>query len=897
MARGCRSLIGRFGLAIGVLSTAAAIAANGASAATSAAATAPPPLSLDLAPANIASTYGSGSFGTWGVDQFGLPYYRYQADELTDPNARQEELGGATAAQHQVGNDNIKGMAFNDGYTEFWSQDRLSQWANLYQPQFDHYAGGFGWLKVGSQVASTLYLDNTDLERDFGVGYYRKQTALAGVDVTQTVYAPFGSDPVLLDDVTLHNTTAAPINASWFEYWDVNPVDVAPGRKQNIGIRSPNWNPASDTLSVQQVTAKLGDVAPLSVFAAALNTPVDGFDTSVPAFFGSGSRAVPAEVSADQLSDSIAPPSTPGEPGDTLFVLRSPVTLAPGATVTLHYVYGMAHRFQIAGLVSKYRAEANAFQVSSRAWAAWLPKADFGPLYRWVSRELEWDAYLLRSASVYEEVCGHYTITQGGYYQYGNGENIGFRSWLHYLLPMVYADPGLAREILRYAISLQPPGGGEFPYGTGQLCTLAREGTSDDLDFWLLLAAGEYGLGSRDTHFFDEQLPFYGTSQTASVWQHLKLAFRHQESLLGPNGDYVSGTTGDWSDFSTVFEGMTESTLVTAQLAYAYPQLAALADLRGDHAFAAQLRSAGARDLATVRRQWTGGGWYSRGYAGATQLGQGAIFEEPQPWAILAGAPNPTQAQTLVNNIRRYLDGVGAPADLHGPALTGSALTPAYNDPEVTERTTIGSGGAQNNSNYPGGSWFDPNGWITWALGELDGTVPGARGLAWSEYLRNTLATHATVFPDHWGGTISIDDSCWSWYSQHPEMCGDGLHPGFDGQNTEQPAWMVMDAIRLAGITPTQSGFLIAPHYPFSLFSLRLPDAGIASETDRLRGYFVTQQSGPLTLEVKVPAGVRSPTTWANGREVLHAFAGGYVGFTFATVAGRPADWAVTWPA
>jgi hypothetical protein len=231
MAGGFRCPIRRFGLAIGVLSTAAAIAATSASAArsslaaTSAPAIAPPPLSLDLAPANIASTYGSGSFGTWGVDQFGLPYYHYQADELTDPNARQEELGGATAAQHQVGNDNIKGMAFNDGYTEFWSQDRLSQWANFYQPQFDHYAGGFGWLKVGSQVASTLSLDNPDLDRDFGVGYYHKQTALAGVDVGQTVYAPFGSDPVLLDDVTLHNTTAATVNASWFEYWDVNPVD------------------------------------------------------------------------------------------------------------------------------------------------------------------------------------------------------------------------------------------------------------------------------------------------------------------------------------------------------------------------------------------------------------------------------------------------------------------------------------------------------------------------------------------------------------------------------------------------------------------------------------------------------------------------------------------------
>ena len=82
------------------------------------------------------------------------------------------------------------------------------------------------------------------------------------------------------------------------------------------------------------------------------------------------------------------------------------------------------------------------------------------------------------------------------------------------------------------------------------------------------------------------------TTQTASAWQHIKEAFAHQESLLGPHGGYVMGSTGDWNDFSTEFERLTESMLVTAQLAYAYPQLALLADRRGDRDFAAQLRAA-----------------------------------------------------------------------------------------------------------------------------------------------------------------------------------------------------------------------------------------------------------------------------------------------------------------
>ena len=200
-------------------------------------------------------------------------------------------------------------------------------------------------------------------------------------------------------------------------------------------------------------------------------------------------------------------------------------------------------------------------------------------------------------------------MTQGGYYQYGFGENLGSRSWLHYALPLVYTQPELAREILRYSISLQSRDAHRFnqlPYGTGSLCRRVELGSSSDLDFWLLLAAGEYGLGARDPRFFDDRLPFY-EGGSASAWRHLKIAFRHQESLRGPRGGYLAGEAGDWSDFSSVYLHMTETLLVPAQLAYAYPRLAELAELRGDRRFAATLRRRGAELRAFVARQWTGG--------------------------------------------------------------------------------------------------------------------------------------------------------------------------------------------------------------------------------------------------------------------------------------------------
>ena len=246
------------------------------------------------------------------------------------------------------------------------------------------------------------------------------------------------------------------------------------------------------------------------------------------------------------------------------------------------------------------------------------------------------------------------------------------------------------------------------------------------------------------------------------------------------------------------------------------------------------------------------------------------IFGEPQPWAILAGVPNPAQAATLVRNIRHFLGGIGEPG---GPSRIGATQVPAFNAPGVTEH-----GGAsivalskaeplspiQNADEWPGGSWYDINGWLTWALASLQGEIPHASRYAWNEYLRNTLANHAAAFPDAWDGIISSDDVCNGYYSSHPQLCGNDISPEWDGQNTEQPTWMVMDAIRLAGVTPTESGFLIAPHLPLPHFSLRLPDIGVAARPGVVRGYVRVQQSDRLTMIVSVPSG----RTRASGRGV-----------------------------
>jgi hypothetical protein len=340
---------------------------------------------------------------------------------------------------------------------------------------------------------------------------------------------------------------------------------------------------------------------------------------------------------------------------------------------------------------------------------------------------------------------------------------------------------------------------------------------------------------------------------------------------------------------------MTESNLVTAQAAYIYPELAQVADHVGATAFAAGLRAAATRDLATVKNEWVANGWFARGYSGTTQLGQGSMYAEPQPWALLAGAATADQAAKLVANYRRFLVGIGAPG---GPSKIGAAIAPGSGDPGATQQTYPPVNGS---TEWPGGAWYAINGQIVWALAELGDAVPQARADAWDEFTRNTLAAHASAFPDHWDGLISVDDECAAYYQSPNDNCGIGLTtgygvvPGYATQIMHQPAYSLFDALKLVGVDATQDGYRVVPHLPGDTFNVRFPNVGVAQQPGLIRGYFRAARS-TVTLDVAPPPGVRADraVAFADGRRVPTTDNHGLVEFTLRTHGARPADWAVT---
>ncbi|MBJ7328563.1 MAG: hypothetical protein JHC95_01630 [Solirubrobacteraceae bacterium] len=849
----------------------------------------PAPLSADTRAPAIDSTVGSGAFGHWVVDDFGLPAYDYEIDHTTDLRAPRIELNDKRDAWHQIGNDAVTADAHADGYTQLWNQSRVSMWANRYDPARRHFGGGFGWLRDGASTTSTFWLDRpagNDTPRRFGVGYASHQTRTAGVDVSEALTTPFGDTPGIVHEVTLRNRTDRARPVTWWEYWDVNPYDQF--LRIQRGLQRPWYDGAGRTLRVRQIDPL--DRRPQSIFLAALpGTPVSGYETNTGTFFGAGTRATPAAVAADRARNSLASPALPTQVGRTMFALRSPVTLPPNGEITLRYLYGVDHDAAITRHVGAAAAQPNTLRSTAAAWRAWLPTADLGPELRHLAREVQWNAYNLRRSTQWEEECGHHIITQGNWYQYAYGQSVAFRDPLQFALPMTYAEPWITGQVLRYSMQEQEPRSGMVPYGMGPHCTRADfEGISSDFSFWLINAAAEYVMGTRDVDFLDERIPYLaavnqGWKGEATAWEHLKLAYRHQESLRGaPNGNYW-GLTGDWSDLSALHLPMTESVLITAQVAFAYPRLAELADLKGDTAFAAEVRTRADQVLRQLRSEWTGRGWYARAYAGSRQIGRGVIIEEPQPWALLAGAPDAEQTRTLLANIERFLT---------GSSKIGSSISPAANDPDVTERNWLyPSKGGADGSATQAGVWYSLNGSLVWALARL----PGMEAKAFDEWRRNTLTAHAEAFPETWNGVTNSDDVCDAPFSPTPEFCALRWPLGteYAGYNTHPHAWNVMGLLKLAGVDGTRDGYRIRPAIPLRRWSVRLGGAGVARDGATLRGYVRPLGDGQVTFEVTPPTDAPRWTAWVDGVAVPVTHTDKALRFTATATAGRALDWAV----
>jgi len=889
--------------------------------------------------------YGSGYFGEWTEDEFGLPAFRYTCDQINDKKAVTEVNAGVLAATehiHQVGNDRVVAIASNYGHVRVRQDEGAPKFLNDYAPERGCYGGGFGYLTDGKATLSTFYPGSAEkFDRVFGVGYFRKKVSGHGYGVDQVIFAPFGDDPVLISQVTIGNGGSAKAELRWIEYWGCQIYQFSfrafmemfggksmPELRRDFGARFrhrfrsldngaglmetkefPGRDPAEEQ-QFQRMTAYLetapnpfltapdkkvpkeaafDDLKPPPTFLVSLDAGVSGMTTNAKGFFGAGGVERPAGI-VHELDGDLS--QTGPESG---LLLERKFSLMPGQARTLTFLYGyLPSGFDLDSLIAKYREKPrSAWRESSEQWKSHGLRFST-PEEPWVAREVTWNHYCLRSGFTYDDFFRQHIVSQAAIYQYSMGFQGAARDPLQHALPFIFSDPELMKEVLYYTLG-EVRRDGSIPYGiVGHGMPMpTTSDKSSDMPMWLLWAASEYVLATRDVKFLDsEAATYYGDSVgKATVRSLLSRCYRHLTDDVGA-GEHglMRMLQDDWNDalvnaWTTLAESKevvekSESVLNSAMAAYVFDYYARMLKYAGaGEEVTRPIREQAGAHRKAVEAQWTGE-WFRRAWLGPTNgwLGEKCIWIEPQPWAIIGESASGEQTRTLVRNIDQKLR--------QGSKIGAMQLSAGPD--QVQKGMWKSEAGTQVN----GGVWPSLNQTLIWALAGVDGAM------AWDEWKKNSFARHAEVYPEIWYGTWSGPDVLNSATSKQPGATTGGKPFGwtdFPVLNMHTHACPLYALTKLIGLEFTESGVAFAPTLPLTSFRFESPLIGLIKSGDGYEGWYNPGTEGTYEVRLKLSAEAAKGLSRieVNGKKVAAPAANGAIEFRGQGGGGTALRWSV----
>jgi hypothetical protein len=901
--------------------------------------------------------YGSGHFGEWVEDEFGLPAYRYTCDQVHDPAAVtpvDPHWRGPTDHSHQVGNERLVAVASNFGYIQVRQDEGGPKFLNDYDPAAGHHAGGFGYLTDGQSVLGTFYPGTAEsFERIFGIGYLRKTVRSGDYGVDQVIFAPFGDDPLLISQVTVTNHGKSPADLRWVEYWGCQSIQfshraqvmavISRGKQHTQNLRrkfSTYFSPRTSLIgerdgllnrkkfrgypfgerlawgidqfllaTVAKKTtggalmppvpqAGLEDLHPPVTFLVSLDAPADGLSTDESGFFGLGGVDHP-----DGLAQPL--PSSLTETGGSALLLECCLTLQPGESRTLYFAYGyLTEGVELEKLLEKYRQDtAGQWKRSSEAWKTDCIRLEI-PDEPWVERELAWHHYYLRSAMTYDGFYKEHILSQGHVYQYVIGFQGAARDPLQHALSFIYSTPEIVKEVLRYTLKEVLPDG-EIPYAvTGRGMRMAVPFRPSDQELWLLWLASEYVLATRDVAFLDEVLPtfpLYGPKAgRATVRELLMRCYKHLTGVTGTGRHGLMRlSNGDWNDGAVVGfvpkEQHEEVRLHGESVLNAAFATYALSIYAQLLTFIGELPAAGeVRAWADGQRKAVREQWLGKWFRrGWLSESLGWIGEE-----VMWLEPQPWA----------IIGGAATPEQTE-------ALVEAINE-LVRKPSPIGamlmSNSLKQIDSKPGdltnaGIWPSINGTLIWALARVEGS------LAWEEWKKNSLACHAETYPQVWYGIWSGPDTYNSVLSKYPgqtyfdeKLLQEGVSESLFGaganwtdfpvMNLHPHAWPLYDTVKLLGVEFDPEGLTLAPVLPQPAYRFESPLLGLEKTSNGYSGWYAPLQAGEWKISLHLLAGERPRFTRLEVNGLSHPMElspDGAFCFAGKSAPGQPLRWSL----
>jgi cellobiose phosphorylase len=402
-----------------------------------------------------------------------------------------------------------------------------------------------------------------------------------------------------------------------------------------------------------------------------------------------GDPSSPAALRLRRLSGRVGPGLDP------CAAMQVRVELAEGAEREIVFILGAGNSTAEAiALIQSHQGVAAARIALEEVWQFWNDK--LGVLYMETP-----DAAMnvLMNGWLPYQVLSCRMWGRSGFYQSGGA--YGFRDQLQDCVALLHEMPDLSRQHLLRCAERQfvegdvqhwwhPPGG----RGVRTKC-------SDDY-LWLPYAVSRYVAFTGDTGVLEEQIPYLTgrtlhnreesyydlpgrSDQTGTLYEHCTRAILNGMKF-GVHGLPLMGS-GDWNDGMNRVghHGKGESVWLGFFLHEVLSKFAALAQQRGDEAFARHCLAAAGELAGQIEKNAWDGRWYRRAYfdegepLGSAQNAECRIDSLPQSWATIAGVGDPERRRLALDSmwnllVRQDLQII----QLLTPPFDRSALDPGY---------------------------------------------------------------------------------------------------------------------------------------------------------------------------------------------------------------------------
>ncbi|MHA1251859.1 MAG: GH36-type glycosyl hydrolase domain-containing protein [Candidatus Helarchaeota archaeon] len=860
--------------------------------------------------------FGSGYFGEWIRDEFGLPAYKYTCDQLNDEKAISpvnEIWRSKTDHSHQIGNDRLVGVCSNYGYVLVRQDEGSPKFLNDYDPNRYQYGGGIGYLIENENLISTFYKGDVEIfERIFGMGYFRKIVKNKGLKVDQIIYAPYGNDPVLISQVVIENNRESEVELNWIEYWGctlyqfsykafilglVSKLSIPEIRRRNsrrfkqkfeiindenekeVGILCDNiflgtkfsdklkWgllNFLTATLArnltggaiippVKQ--AALEDKNPPKIFLVSLKEVPDKIFTNAKQFFGEG-----GVLSPNGLNESIEiiPDYKPFTDESGLFIEHK-FKLKPGEKKTLYFMYGyLPEGYELKTLIEKYNKNIeNLFEKSCQNWNKNIIQLEIKDK-PWVNREVHWHNYYLRSNLTYDSFFKEHILSQGHVYQYLIGFQGASRDPCQHALPFIFTDPNIVKEIIRYTLKTVHPNG-MIPYGiVGHGMIQPAPFKPSDLQLWILWLTSEYVLAWRDLEFLNEIIPLYPVygkkAKKMKIKEILDLCYNYFINEIGAGSHNLQRlSNGDWNDM--VVHGYVPRKKHKDVKKYAESVLNSAMAVYVLYLYSKMLKFIGENNNAKriLNRIEILKDAIKRQWTG--NWFKRAWLSKDLGWVgedILWLEPQPW---TIIGRITNEEQNEKLIKTINKELRAPSKIGAMIMNKPL-EHTVEAEGMGTN-----AGIWLSINGTLIWALALYNGE------LAWDEWEKNTLAKHADEYPEIWYGIWSGPDTYNSIFSKYPgatifsydlEKSEGGFlnidlyWTDFPVMNMHPHAWPLYTIAKLIGVEFHDEGLDLNPVIPYKEYAFKSKLLGLEKNENGYEGWYNPNKKGSWKINIKL---------------------------------------------